>query len=226
MKKGLTGAQLKWIAMITMFIDHIGAVIVQSLAFNLGDDSLITPLYWSLRLIGRLSFPIYAFLLVEGFKHTSNVKKYGFNLLLFALISEIPFDLATSNFIINPSYQNIFFTLFLGLVLMSLAKDKPRWLSIIIFGIGALINEYLLLADYGAYGIILIAGIYLLRNDKVTQNIFIFSIGFIQMVQGFSVIFINAYNGKRGKQNKYFFYLFYPIHLLILYFIVKTFIPM
>lgn len=224
MKKGLTGAQLKWIAIITMVIDHIGAVVLEPYLTMLGLNpfggftSPLIVLYWILRLIGRLSFPIFGFLLVQGFIHTSNVWKYLLMLIGFSIISEIPFDLATNNVLLELSYQNIFFTLSLALILMVLSKEQPNWIRIIIFIIGGLINEFILKADYGFYGILMIGGLYLLNNKTDLRNIFVFMVGLSQFTQGLSVLFINAYNGLRGNQYKYFFYLFYPIHLIILYF--------
>ncbi|MER1991151.1 MAG: TraX family protein, partial [Aerococcus urinaeequi] len=97
---GLSGSTLKWIAMVTMIIDHMGAAILLPL-LNSGqletfDYSLAYTAYTSFRLIGRIAFPIFCFLLVEGFFYTSNKQKYAIRLGIFALISEIPFNLAIS----------------------------------------------------------------------------------------------------------------------------------
>lgn len=93
---------LKIIAVITMFIDHIGYVVY-------------TGKIPYLNFIGRLAFPIFAFQISEGYIHTKNLKKYFFRLFLFAIISQIPFMLFESIFI-NEFYLNVFFTLFLGLL--------------------------------------------------------------------------------------------------------------
>lgn len=106
----LSGFTLKCIAMVTMLIDHIGYVLF--------------PGYVIFRIIGRLAFPIYCFLLVEGAVHTSNWKKYLGRLFLFALISEIPFNLAIGGKLWYPASQNVFFTLFLGLLAILLLQ-KP-----------------------------------------------------------------------------------------------------
>ena len=103
---GLSSFALKCIALITMIIDHVGAILY--------------PEARVLRIIGRIAFPIYAFLVAEGFYHTKNVKKYMLRLLLFALVSEIPFDLALTGQILEFGHQNVFFTLFAGLLLMEL----------------------------------------------------------------------------------------------------------
>lgn len=112
-KKGISGSTLKMIAIVTMLIDHIGAAVLARLLMvnGLGEldqtntDAIMQwlsangALYWMytvMRMIGRVAFPIFCFLLVEGFLHTHDVKKYAMRLGLFALLSEIPFDLAFS----------------------------------------------------------------------------------------------------------------------------------
>lgn len=101
---------LKWIAVITMLIDHIGLVFF--------------PEYEILRLIGRISFPIFAFLLCEGYKHTSNIWKYFFRLGIFAIISEIPYNICLYNQVFYPYSQNIFFELLLGLLVLYLIDKE------------------------------------------------------------------------------------------------------
>lgn len=132
-KKGLYGSTLKLIAIAIMLLDHIGATIVerQMMAngfgmattqeqINLLLENKINILLAEgdnlLRLTGRLAFPLFAFLLTEGFQYTRNRKKYALRLALFALISEVPFDLATSGTVFHPTYQNVFFTLALGFI--------------------------------------------------------------------------------------------------------------
>lgn len=138
-KKGITGSTLKITACALMLIDHIGAVFLEgflrtkmtSAVMDLEQQqdflSRYGTIYYldlAMRLMGRLAFPIFCFLLLEGFSHTRNVKKYAFNLGLFALISEIPFNLAFTTALgghlqyglFYPGYQNVFFTLFLSLL--------------------------------------------------------------------------------------------------------------
>ena len=132
----ITGATLKWIAIITMLIDHIGAAILEPYAemqmMTSGASSLWT-LDMLLRGIGRLAFPIFIFLMVEGFYYTHDRKKYFFRMVLFSLISEIPFDMAFQRTLsmgwsqkiplMDFSGQNVFFTLTLGFLAIWLTDN-------------------------------------------------------------------------------------------------------
>ena len=96
-QRGLSGSALKWIAAFTMFIDHFAAVILlgrfySEAAWGSGLWSLQS--YWDMRNIGRLAFPIYCFLIGEGYRHTHSLRGYLLRLLGFALLAELPFDLA------------------------------------------------------------------------------------------------------------------------------------
>ena len=113
---GLSGSTLKIIAIITMLIDHIGATILWMEIIYNGDQ--LYGLYYLCRSIGRISFPIFCFLLVEGFMHTSDVKKYAVRLGIFALVSEIPFDLALGQQLIYAKHQDVFFGLVIALLVM------------------------------------------------------------------------------------------------------------
>ena len=104
-RKGISGSTLKIIAIITMLIDHIGAGVLGRLLVVRGmnetadlnawidANSTLVITYQMMRFVGRLAFPIFCFLLIEGFEHTHDVKKYALRLLSFCLVSEIPFDL-------------------------------------------------------------------------------------------------------------------------------------
>lgn len=135
-KKGIPGSTIKMIAVVAMLIDHIAAAILTRMlltgdyyeVMTSGSMARVTEwlsenwlLYYGtqfLRLVGRLGFPIFCFLLVEGFQRTRNVKKYALRLALFALLSEVPFDLAFSGTFFNAAYQNVYFTLFIGLLVL------------------------------------------------------------------------------------------------------------
>lgn len=224
----MSGFVLKLIAMITMLIDHTGAILFEG-----------SPYYIYFRMIGRLAFPIYCFLLVEGFYHTSNVKRYLKRLGVFALISEIPFDLAFSKTDTSINFfesQNVFFTLYIGLLViyfMSLVKKKYMNdsmkqnlinIGIVIVGCFAAI---FLATDYSFLGVLLILCFYLFRTNKLLLSIAILLLnyelaGTLQALAVLSMIFIWFYNGKKGpKLNKYIFYAFYPAHILLLVLISK-----
>ena len=110
----LSGSALKCIALFTMIVDHVGLHLLRNSGIVLLHTSAGSlELFTLMRKVGRLAFPIYCFLLVEGFLHTHDRRKYGLNLLAFALISEIPWNLEHTG-ALHCSSQNVFFTLFLG----------------------------------------------------------------------------------------------------------------
>lgn len=138
-RTGITGSTLKIIAMITMLIDHIGATIVLQLVQRNSDNfdafgnvrmTGMVILYYVLRGIGRLAFPIFIFLLLEGFQYTHNRFLYIGRLLLFAIISEIPFDLAVNlstnsilkGHVLEFTSQNVFFTLAIGMIVLTVLE--------------------------------------------------------------------------------------------------------
>lgn len=208
----INGFTLKWIAMIAMVIDHVGAVLY--------------PQYLILRIIGRIAFPIFCFLLVEGALHTHNIRRYEGRLLLFALISELPFDYVFYGGM-TMVHQNVFFTLFLGLLMIDVLKNERNTIYSLLALIGAILLAEELSVDYGAGGILLILCFYLLRNKRVGKqvafiilNCLYYGIG-VQSYAGLAAIPMLLYQGEQGPKMKYFFYLFYPLHLLILYLIIR-----
>lgn len=204
---GLNSFQLKCIAIFTMMIDHIGAI-------------LFPQVLW-MRCAGRIAFPIFCFLLVEGYFHTRNIEKYIFRLGIFALVSEIPYDLAFRGNILDGEYQNVFFTLALGVGMMyCLEKYRETGKKFIC----VLLTMWLantMSVDYGYKGILLIAIYYFLRTQRTEKMILAAGWNLLWgKIQSFGVLaslFLMNYNGERGRSMKYFFYVFYPIHLLILY---------
>lgn len=211
-KFGLSGFALKWIAMISMLIDHTGAVLF--------------PQYIQMRMIGRLAFPIYCFLLVEGAVHTSDIRKYEIRLLLFALVSELPFDLAFYTRV-DFRHQNVFFTLFLGLVVVEQYQKRRQKLSSFLIFIAAMVLSEVMHTDYSAAGIVFIVLFYLLYQYKtgkqavfVVANFLMYGTS-VQAYAGLAALPMLLYNGKRGPSMKYFFYVFYPLHLLILWLICR-----
>ena len=236
-----SGGTLKMLAIITMLIDHCGASIVGPLRHKLPDGSQLGDfcqiIYPHMRNIGRLAFPIFCFLLVEGFLHTRNVKKYAFRMFLFALISELPFDYAFSNQLIRNAHQNVYFTLLIGLLVMMGMSVFDYRQSITRFGnyfnllmqiaiaAGGLWLAAFLHTDYNYKGIFLIIVLYSLRLDRKLQAIFGAITISWEAVAPLAFIPIWFYNGERGRQLKYFFYWFYPVHLLILGFLRHVILP-
>lgn len=208
----MSSFMLKCIAMLTMLIDHVG--------FVLFPEQMI----W--RIIGRVAFPLFAFLIVQGVLHTSYWKRYGIRLLLFAFLSEIPFDLATSGQWVNFYSQNIFFTLLFGMLVVEAsiyfeAQGKVVYGFGLAFVIGFLCD--ILRTDYGMLGILIIYSFYMCRYSKMATATMTIVLNFVegtpQLFAGLAVIPIYFYNGTLGLKNKwiqYGFYAFYPVHLLIL----------
>ncbi|MCB5954090.1 TraX family protein [Enterococcus sp. CWB-B31] len=230
-KKGyFSGSTLKWIAIITMFMDHSAKLLYlpQSIIEQLPPAmetfyTALIKIFDIFLILGRLSFPLFCFLLVEGFVHTSNVKKYFSRLLIFALISEVPYDLAFRNSFFTLEKQNVFFTLLIGLVvLMELEKVKERTPLNIILSLGivfaGIFTAEFLQTDYGGWiGVLLISVLYYLREYPLVKCLAGGLVILQNSISGlFSFIFIYFYNGQRGRQWKYLFYWFYPAHLLVL----------
>ena len=107
---------LKLIACLTMFIDHFGVAIARIPPFSAMPD-----LYGFCRIIGRLAFPIYAFLIAQGVKHTGREGKYLLRLAVGFLLSELPFDILFKGGF-TWEYQNVYLTLLLGAGLLMLQK--------------------------------------------------------------------------------------------------------
>lgn len=235
--------------MLIMFMDHFTKSFVM---YNYGKIiALLNMSYYELYdllkniiwPIGSIAFPIFCFLLVEGFIHTKHLKKYFLLLFIFAFISEIPFDLAffkrkmitaaSMPFYLN--YQNVFFTLFLGLTtIWGINKINKYFIGGVVDKVFGHIFSFLLIAttsifaerlmcDYGAYGVLLITALYLTRSNRIYQVLsyvilfFLFE-HYLNFPQLIIPIILLLYNGKRGKLKlKYFGYIFYPAHLTILY---------
>lgn len=230
-KYGLSTFALKIIAMITMVLDHFALIFCSD----------YRTVYVVLRSIGRISFPIFCFILVEGFFHTSNRLKHAIRLGVFALISEIPYDLMYGR-IFFMEMQNVMFTLFIGYMLiwgLSLIADYrinyPQKLlmligagrlnmisefAVIIAGLG---SAHFIKSSYEYAGVMLIMCFYVFRQHKVGRffSNLVFNMGMYaygkQWWGALSTLPIALYNGKPGRRGgKYFFYWFYPAHLLVL----------
>lgn len=222
--KCLNGNALKMIAVITMLIDHTAVVLIEN-SLLLQRGSAEAQAMWSvvdkvMRGVGRVAFPIFCYLLVEGFLHTRSVRKYALRLLIFAFISEVPFDLAVVDTWFCPQYQNVYVTLFLGLLaiagLRRFQEEDSLWKQGLVVAVccGA---AWLLKSDYGAFGVFFICMLFLLYDDPWRQTI----LGSISLLWEPAAVLafipIRMYDGTRGKGSwKWFFYVFYPAHLMAL----------
>ena len=230
-KKIFSQEGLKILACVTMLLDHAGAVFMPTVANY--------SLYYALRIIGRLAFPIYCFLLAEGVAHTKNPVKYGLRLFAGILLAEIPFDLALFGRF-SWDHQSVMVTLFLGfgMALIMQKLDRTKLVPVIAF---AFLAE-LFRTDYGAWGIFMIALFAMTRERKDRNNlqligmliicwfmnsasVRIFGIRVpIELFAVLALIPIFLYTGRKSTGSKAvqtIFYLFYPVHLLILYIVAK-----
>ena len=214
---------LKIIALITMLCDHIGLTFIEHTSY--------------LNIIGRISFPIFAFQISEGFKHTKNLKKYIIRLIIFAVLSQMPYTLYLNSIGIHEFGLNIFFTLLIGLISIIIYENlynkyKKFYIGIIPVILLTILAE-LIKCDYGWYGVTIIFLFHLFKENKLYMNFiiiymiinkyiidFIFKPSIYQLYFAIgaiiSVLIINLYNNKKGKNIKYLLYIFYPLHLIIL----------
>lgn len=231
---GLNANQLRCLAVIFMLLDHLWATIVP------GN-------FW-MTCVGRLAFPIFAFQISEGFFHTHDRKRYQQRLLVFALLSEVPFDLMYGSTVFYPFHQNVLFTLLLGLLAVSSIDRarRERTAKAVVLSSLALLGILLLsvvgMVDYGWRGALTVVSFYALRGfpfawlAQVAAMILLNIVGFQGLLlplfgweipaQGFAVfalVPIWLYNGQLGRKNpvlQYGFYAFYPVHMLILYLVL------
>ena len=217
--RGLSQEGLKLIACLTMLIDHIGATLVPMIR---------------LRIIGRLAFPIYCFLLAEGMARTRDVKKYGVRLAIGAVLSEVPFDLLFFGGL-TWAHQSVMITLLLGYLMMLWMWRYPGMRALAVFvcaGAAELLNT-----DYGAMGVLMIAVFALTANreDRLVLQVLgvaalcwliggvALRIGAVriplQLFGAAAMLPIWLYNGRKATRSKavqWGFYLFYPVHLAVL----------
>ena len=204
---GIDGFWLKMIAIAAMTVDHIGCIFFPDIAW--------------LRVIGRLTFPVMAFLIAEGYRYTHNLRRYEMRLFWFALISAVPFYLAFG------WAGNVFFTLLCGLLALDVAgRFESGWKrALVALGFAALS----LPCDWGFNGVFAIYAFGRLQNKRLgavcgtaaltailgagvypPQNFWIMS----AMLLAVPVLML--YNGQRGWKIKNFFYVYYPAHLAVL----------
>lgn len=225
----MTAFQIKLLAIITMAIDHVGLFLFPQLTF--------------LRMIGRLAFPLFAWLIANGAYHTHNIKAYLTRLLLFGLFSQIPFLLTNQQQ--DPFFWelNVLFTLSFGLIAIIAIKatsNKLLWFLATLLCAG---GAALLKTDYGAVGVLSIIVFYLtFKNLKlmVALEVLLFTLPYIlpalreppgfrfaaigiEPLAPLALVFIALYNEKEGIKAKYLFYVFYPVQYAVIY-LIKVFI--
>ncbi len=223
----LNSFHLKAFACLIMLIDHVGAIFF--------------PTMYVLRMVGRLAFPIFAWMIANGYQHTRNRIKYLMRLSAFALISQLPFSLAFHRGLFTN--LNIFFTLAIGLAAIHYYEviEARQWKAAAVLGF-AFVAE-LLHTDYGLYGVVTIVLFWIYRQDfrgLVRMQVFINAalalpallvavtgnwsalLGAMQALSLLSLLLIRQYNGELGPKVKYAFYAFYPGHLLVLHLIERT----
>lgn len=234
-RPGFSGSLLKLVGVIAMLLDHIGVAVIEQGILKSGDPVLMQQIlatdagqtWWYadrvMRYAGRLAFPIFAFFLAEGFCQTRHRRDYGLRLLIFALLSEIPFDLAMFGTWLYLDYQNILVTLLIAYITLCGVQrfNRKLWAQLLCIaaGCGA---AYLLQSDYGGIGVMIVVLLYWFRGTGLqipvgaaaaalesAENWCFSALAFIPLA---------FYNGERGSwPRKYFFYVFYPAHLLVLW---------
>ena len=215
----MSSAALQIIALVTMLIDHIGY--------------RLFPGVEPLRIIGRISFPLFAFMLVEGFIHTKGRWRYLGRLTLFAAISEIPYKIFSRGGRLwlhiwgEPLWNNVFFELmliFIAVWSIQAALEKNK-IFFVLTGL-CLVLAGLMGTMYGVYGILMGICFYIFRKDRLLAAACLIALTILYCLQNWSLFQIWAilaavpiwfYNGKRGPRlPKYFGYIFYPAHLLVI----------
>lgn len=220
---GLSNNSLKIIAMVSMFIDHVGFILF--------------PQHQIFRIIGRIAFPIFAYMIAEGCFYTRNRKKYLMLIACLGIVCQLVSTIATGSL-----YQNILITFSLAIAVIfaidNFLKNKktPSFLLMAFTVAGVIFISYVapvifesygFKVDYGIWGILLPVFVYF--SPTKTLKIFfttlilairIFLVGKLQLFALLAIPFLVLYNGKRGKlKMKYVFYIFYPAHLAILHLI-------
>lgn len=234
------------VAVVAMVLDHFSQIILEQGIILTAPYSMLTDAQFSILLfvselfhiLGRVAFPIFCFLLVEGFLCTRSLKRYFLNLGVFAVLSEPIYDLALTGKLFSLRQQNVLFTLLLGLAVLTVIQHYKG--NVIRSSLAVLLGatlSYIFSFDGWYYGIFLISVFYLFRDKPVLKTVLaalvMYICGLDFSIQGlmepnfllsvFSLLFINLYNGERGLQSKYFFYWFYPVHLLLLI-LINTYI--
>jgi len=222
---------VKLLAMLTMLADHIGA------AF---ESELPSSVYLLCRTVGRLAMPLFCFMIAEGLFHTRDARKYLMRLMMFALVSEVPFDRLFMGGWLEFSYQNVGFTLllgFLGILLFDSFAAQGRKTAALASILAVGVTAMLIRSDYTIYGVYYVFIFYYFRGKKwgralaLAAGVLLMSshllmggedwrFAVVSLAAATAAIPISLYNGERGRDGpamRMAFYAFYPAHLLILY---------
>ena len=239
----MSGTFLKCVALAAMFADHLLKILltqpffmqVCGMSLEASWALLHSPLFYALELFGRMAFPIFAFSVAQGSRHTHSRERYLLRLLLVGLISEIPFQLAFEWGEIGLGTTNVFFTLLLGACVCMLFEhcarknERSAWLLFsLVLLMAVYIAEYMHM-DYGWYGVFCIFLLYAVRNRLLLGALLTVltallygapfsadaALLFIAAMGGYALLLL--YNGARGRPMKWLFYAFYPAHLIVLY---------
>ena len=232
----ITADILKWIALVTMTLDHAAECVIRGFVASQGallsqqGFQIIDAAYTAMRHLGRMAFPLFAFLLVEGFYRTRSRLKYIGRVFLTALVSEVPFDLMLYGKAVAWESQNTLFTLAIGLLVlqaMAYLEDSchyARWIILAfqaaVCGAGALL-AYICKTDYSYKGIALVIVFYLFYYYRTSAAVAGFCTFCWEPWSFPAFLMIPFYNGERRHRGKFFFYLYYPVHLLVLYLVLQ-----
>lgn len=218
MRKILSGGGLKITAAAAMFIDHLAVVFALC--------GIPAGVYTAMRGIGRISFPIYCFMLVSGFTYTRSVPKYIGRLAALAVISEVPYDMTNFGVFFYPAKNNVLFTFVLALaVLWVLSKFsrmgiKGYFYSASVIAV-AMLAAFVLRLDYSWKCILLASVLYWTRFETAVRYaagslVLIINSTLIGLCAPAAFVPIHFYNGKKGAVPSGLFYIFYPVHMLVL----------
>lgn len=236
-KLSLTSFGLKRVAVASMIIDHIGSFLLGAMLEPFKSNGMLvvngdsSATLWQIMkakelcdLLGRAAFPIFCFLMVEGFLHTHDRARYGLRMALFALVSEIPYDLIHFHTPVSFRLQNVMFTLTVGiftLLAVSKAEERwraapgPRWAAVAVLTAAGMALAYLVRGEYVFLGVLSAVLVYLLRDKGRLRVV---GLAPLLMVSPWTLLAVPAillYNGERGKGSQWFFYVFYPAHFLV-----------
>lgn len=232
----LSSFGLKRIAVASMIVDHIGSFLLRAMMDPYRVDGILMinrdspPILRQLmqareicEILGSIAFPVFCFLAAEGFLHTRDRLKYGVQMGCFALLSEIPYDLAHFQTFFSLRLQNVMFTLMTAIfTLLAVSKAEERWpeqkalrwgATAAISGAGMAL-AFLIRGEYVFMGVLAVVLVYLLRDKGKLRVLGLLPLLVVSPWTALAIPILLLYNGRRGKGSKWFFYFFYPAHFL------------